>query len=450
MENEDVKITTPADDTNDKLSADTEINSTGGRVRKPFPKVPVWTLILCVVLAAAITFMTAYTVLNDRYKTALNNFEANRSSVSREAGKIYRLLDEINALYETDYINELDYKEMVDKVLKSYMETTGDKYAYYYTAEEWEKESNTSNGNSVGIGIYTIAKFIAQDSNIIEYLTVLYAMDGSPAKYAGLKTGDMITAIDGVPINGMDYDDAVEKIRGKKGEKVTLTVISDDVEKDVDIVRATYTVQTVKSQKLGADKKIGYILITEFYQVTIAQFKYAVDSLIDDGCTGLIIDLRDNPGGYLNVVTDMLDYLLPEGPIVKIEYSDKTSSTIQSDSRCIEKMPIVILTNSGTASASELFTKAMKDYGYAISLGTVTYGKGCGQTVYPISNGGCVKLTTFLYYAAYSDNFDGIGIEPDIEVEINEKYKETNTFLIPESEDNQLQAAIEYISKNIK
>lgn len=414
---------------------------------------PIWLCIVAVILAISVSTVVTYyfasNAFNERYNASLSLLSKQRSLVSADLGDIYRAMDEIAIQYEDKYIYDVDYKKLADNILYDFAIETGDRYGAYYTAEDWAEETADSNGNSVGLGIYVTAHFEPGTQIVSDGLTVLLVMEDSPASEAGLMKGDLIKIIDGTAIKGMDYNEAVALSSGEIGTDAHITVERDGSDVEITVHRGKYSAQTVISNIIEANgAKIGYIKITEFYEITVDQFKNAVKSMLDAGCTGLVYDLRSNPGGYLDAVVNMLDYLVPAGPIVRITDVKGNVETYRSDAKCIENVPMVILTDGSTASAAELFTSTLRDYKYATVVGTKTYGKGCGQTFYPMSNGGYVKLTTFLYSPPYSDNYDGIGIYPDVEVDLEGDAAEKNLFLVTYEEDAPLQTAVQILTEN--
>ena len=413
--------------------------------------VPVWVLIISIFLAALITFQTTFVILAGKYGRELNLFRAQRSTVSPKLGKAYTLIDEISSLFEENYIYELDYDAMIERILYDYAYETNDRYAQYITADEWEEEQQVSQGNSAGIGVMIVPVDIGANDTVVGGLYITRVMNDGPSQKAGLSRGDVIIAVDDKNIIGMKYDDVLALTPGESGSTVKITVLRNGEELCFDVVRGSYTYETVDYKMIEKDgSKIGYINITEFYEITVEQFKNAVEELKADGCDGLVFDMRGNPGGYLSSVYYILDYILPTGPVVKLTYADGKEETFSSDWRCISGIPMAVVVNDGTASAAELFTAALKDYNYATVVGTKTYGKGCGQDIFPLSNGGYVKLTTFLYSPPFSGNYDGVGIIPDVNVELEGDAAIKNIFILTEEEDTQLSAAINNILNKIK
>ena len=430
----------------------------GAPIREKRRGAPIWTIVVCVVLAALIAFCSTYVFLTDKYNTSLHELELRGidiskdpaikfdSAVSPALAEMYALIDEISELFENNYILKADYEAAAKKIVSDYMTATGDKYAYYYTAEEWAKEEAASNGNSVGIGMYVEP----YESESRGEFVITYVMNDTPAQKAGLEAGDIIVGIDGQSISNISYYDAVALCSGTVGTTVVLNVVRNGENMTFTAVRDNYEVETIISNmyEVGGHK-IGYIRIIQFYLVTVDQFEEALDSLRANGCEGIIFDVRSNPGGALYAVYHILDYLLPSGPVVKLTYVDGKSYTFRSDAKCVSKMPMVVLTNENTASAAELFTAGLRDYDYATIVGTKTYGKGCGQSEYELSNGGCVYITSFWYDPPYSENYNGVGIYPDIEVEADEELAIKKVFIIDTEKDNQFKAAVDEILKKI-
>ena len=411
--------------------------------KKPLA-VPAWATIICVLIAVVVTFLTTFCLLNDRYETDLKKFKSQRSSVNSALGSLYSNIDEISNLIEKHYIYDVNYKEMTEDVLLDFMLNTGDRYGYYHTKEEWEEEENTSEGNSVGIGIRIVPVYTDESRLKINGLMIVHVMANTPASEAGFEDGDFIVEIDGKTLNGLTYSDALSLSLGEAGTKLEAKVERNGSLISISAIRGNYETETVTSKII--DGNVGYVKITEFYTITVDQFKKAVDKLIEDGCTSIVFDVRDNPGGELSAITKILDYILPEGPIVHIEEKNGAKITYKSGKECISDIKMAVLANGNTASAAELFTSALKDYEYAKIIGKQTYGKGCGQNLYKISTGGVVRITSFLYSPPFSENFDGVGIIPDIDVDLSDEFKGVNLYTLKYEDDAQLIAAVDYLT----
>ena len=389
--------------------------------------------IVLILLTALVTFQTTFVVLNINHTLEMTKTKA-------AIGK-FQLLVEAYELFGEEYVYDIDADALIDKMLTAF--NSQDRYSAYYTLEEYLEMLKGSRGSAKGIGVYV--------SGTETSIVVTYVMPGSPAQKAGMLSGDEILAVDGKSVAEIGYNEAVGMVAGEDGTQVLLSVLREGEKKDIAVTRGDYTPYTVIHSKIPAKEEgaedIGYIKIIQFDQITVSQFKTAVEELKAAGCTKFIFDLRDNPGGELNSVVSMLDYILPEGPIVHILDADKKETDVYTSDANELAGEMVVLTNGNTASAGELFTSALRDYEKATLIGTKTYGKGCGQSFHPLSNGGVITVTSFFYNPPYGENYDGVGIYPDIEVELPEEYKNKNTLIIPQGSDTQLQAAIAELTK---
>jgi carboxyl-terminal processing protease len=385
--------------------------------------------IVLVLLAALITFQTTYVVLTVKHTLELTK---TKSTVGN-----FKVLMEALGYYDENYLYEIDDDTLIDHMLSAF--SGQDKYSTYYTAEEFAEMIASGNGNAKGIGVYVTGTTTS--------ITVTHVMKGSPAQTAGLLKNDQILAVDGAYVSQIGYTEAVNRIIGEDGTSVVLTIMRDGKEVNVTIVRGSYTPETVIYSEITENgEKIGYIRIIQFDAITVSQFKTAMEELKGNGCKKFIFDLRDNPGGNLDAIVKILDYLLPEGPIVHILDKDMNVLETHSSDKNEVNAEMVVLTNGNTASAAELFTSALRDYEKATLVGTKTYGKGCGQTPYMLSNGGVLYITAFFYNPPFGDNFDGEGVEPNIEKELPEEYRNTNIFMLPQEYDTQLEAALAAIT----
>ena len=285
-------------------------------------------------------------------------------------------------------------------------------------------------------------------------LEVTGVMPDSPALEAGVLPGDLIVRVGDDLVSELGYYVAIDDMKGGEGTAAVFTALRADEngvydELDFSIVRAHVTEQTVMYHRYanadGSESAIGIIKILQFDAKTPEQFKAAVEDLTAQGVTKLIFDVRYNPGGELDSITDILDYLLPEGPIIRTVDREGNWETEYSNAASVD-LPMAVIVNGNTASAAELFTSALKDYGKAVVVGTVTYGKGTMQSVIPLDDGSAISISTKMYYPPYSDNYEGIGVQPDVTVELAEELLDVNIYKITDAEDNQLQAAISTLS----
>lgn len=348
-------------------------------------------------------------------------------------------LEAIEEFIDDNFYFEDDDQAKQDGIIRGYMESLDDPYSVYYTAEEYASFMEDAGGEYVGVGV--------QVSQNIEtkVITVTKVFDG-PAKEAGIQSEDVITKVNGEDITTQEIDAVVDKIKGEEGTEVTITVYraSDAKEHDFTMERRKVENPTVEYKML--DNNIGYIQISSFVEVTGDQFIEGVVNLEAAGMEGLIIDLRDNGGGLLDIAVNMLDYMLPAGKIVYTEDKDGnvTSEYTSSDKEQFTK-PLVLLVNGYSASASEIFAGAIKDYGIGTLIGETTYGKGIVQRMFPLDDGSAIKLTIAKYFTPKGNDIHKIGIEPDIEVELDiDAYRESKG-----EKDNQLDAAVECIMQKL-
>lgn len=349
-------------------------------------------------------------------------------------------LAEVDELYRDYYIGDLDDEKLIDSMLAGYVAGTGDKYAAYYTADGFQSLLQDLEGESAGIGVNVIYN---TDYKLIEVLSV---MDGSPALEAGVQPGDLIVTVgeDKESVAELGYYPSINKLKGPEGTIAVFSVLrGENYTESVDfsIVRSKITEQTVLHHVYSPDKSIGVIKITGFDAKTPVQFVDAVEDLQKQNCDKLIVDLRYNPGGELSSIVTTLDYILPEGPIIRICDADGNEVKAYYSEATELDMPMAVVVNGSTASAAELFTSAVRDYNKAKIVGTTTYGKGCMQTTVPLSDGSAVSITYRMYNPPFSENYHGVGIVPDVEVELDESLAKKNIYKITDEEDNQLAAA---------
>lgn len=360
--------------------------------------------------------------------------EAASLDMNQVTGKLGVILDLINEVYLFDTDPAIEEAG----IYKGLMYSLGDLYADYYTPEEMTAMMEETNGEYCGIGA-----MISQD-RMTNVSTIIKVYKDSPAEEGGLLPGDILYKVDGLDVSGMDLDTVVSQyVRGEENTSVTLTVYRDGEEVEVTMNRRKLEVQTVEYQMMD-DGKTGYLLVTEFDTVTAEQFKSGIDGLLSQGMEQLILDFRNNPGGELNAAVSMVDYLLPDGQtIVSIADRNGVGETYTSEDGHELDIPTAILVNGNSASASEVFTGAMKDYDRATVVGTTSYGKGIVQNLIPLGDGSAIKITTAHYYTPSGFDLHGKGIEPDVAVELDEKLK-TQAVVKPE-EDNQIQKAVEVL-----
>lgn len=354
---------------------------------------------------------------------------------------VTKKLEQIQDIIDKKYLFEekIDTSEEEAGIYQGFLSGLNDPYAVYYTPDELTSFLDETNGSYCGIGALVSQNVQTGVSTIVR------VFEGSPAEEAGILPGDALYKVDGTEVIGMDLSLLVNNyVKGEEGSQLTITVYREnsDEYKDITLTRRPIDVQTVSGKML--DEEIGYISVAEFDRVTADQFKSKIEELQGEDMKRLIIDLRNNPGGEVTTVVSMADYILKDGGrILTVANKKGTEETYDAEDGHSLEIPMVVLVNGNSASASEVFTGAMKDYGVATIVGTKTFGKGIVQTLMPLSDGSAIKLTTDHYYTPNGNDIHGKGIEPDLEVELDEEAAQE--VVIPEEKDNQLQKAVEVV-----
>ncbi|WP_270498986.1 S41 family peptidase [Blautia intestinalis] len=345
-------------------------------------------------------------------------------------------IEYLEKMIDQEYLGEVDNDEMAEGVYAGLVYGLGDVYSRYYTADEYAQETASTDGAYAGIGVS-----IQKNKNGGVQIAECY--EGGPGADAGLQTGDVITAINDTDVTDMELSDVVSLIRENKDETIVLTVFRENEEKSREISVDVTDVELPSVFGEMLDKKTGYIQITQFTGVTPQQYKDMFTELKDKGMERLVIDLRDNPGGLLTSVCDILREILPEGLIVYTEdkYGNREEETC--DGKHQLDMPLAVLVNENSASASEIFAGAVQDHGVGTIVGTTTYGKGVVQELRQLSDGSAVKLTVSNYYTPNGNSINKVGIKPDVEVKLASEL--LNKDEITHEEDNQLQKALDVI-----
>lgn len=345
-------------------------------------------------------------------------------------------IEYLEKMIDQEYLGEVDNDEMAEGVYAGLVYGLGDVYSRYYTADEYAQETASTDGAYAGIGVS-----IQKNKNGGVQIAECY--EGGPGADAGLQTGDVITAINDTDVTDMELSDVVSLIRENKDKTIVLTVFRENEEKSREISVDVTDVELPSVFGEMLDKKTGYIQITQFTGVTPQQYKDMFTELKDKGMERLVIDLRDNPGGLLTSVCDILREILPEGLIVYTEdkYGNREEETC--DGKHQLDMPLAVLVNENSASASEIFAGAVQDHGVGTIVGTTTYGKGVVQELRQLSDGSAVKLTVSNYYTPNGNSINKVGIKPDVEVKLASEL--LNKDEITHEEDNQLQKALDVI-----
>ena len=347
----------------------------------------------------------------------------------------------IYSMIKTYYYKDASAEDLSEGVLKGMVAGLKDPYSQYYTKEEYSEFLVDATGVYAGIGA------VLSQNKTNGVVTIINVYDGSPAEEAGLLKGDIIISADEYKGAEMELSEFVSHVRGDEGTNVSLKILRGKETLDVEVTRRTITVPSVDHRILNdakGDPVIGYVAITEFAQETAEEFSSAVEDLKKQGVTSMIYDVRDNPGGMVDSVVDINDYLLGEGtPVYLMDHNGKRED-FTSDAATHLDMPAVVLINGNTASAAEIFSGALRDYDYATLVGTTTYGKGVVQNTYPLTDGSAVKLTVAAYYTPDGECIHEKGIAPDVELDY-EYTGEGDTY--DYYKDNQVAKAIEILSK---
>ena len=390
------------------------------------------------VIGFILGIMTSFVLVYVGFAFAFNNGNVLSLFLKRNNKLDYKKIEEntsvLQNIIDRYFLFDEDMTKVEDGIYAGMMNGLGDPYTVYYTKEEYKALNEDTEGKYSGIGA-----MVSQNPNT-KIITIVKIFDNSPANDAGLQVGDIIYKIDGEEVAGTDMDILVKtKIRGEEGTSFKMTVLRGDDRKEVelDLTRRSIEVETVAGKML--DNNIGYIAVSQFDAVTSEQFKSNIESLQSQGMTKLIVDLRGNPGGLLDQVVDMLDYILPEGLVLYTEDKYGEREEYYSDGSHELKIPMVVLVNENSASASEVFTATFRDFEWGTVVGKTTFGKGIVQNVLPLGDGTAVKITTQHYYPPSGYDLHKVGIKPDLEVDLNEGAK------IGTDSDNQLSAAIDIL-----
>ncbi len=376
-------------------------------------------------LVAAITFiMTSF--------FSLQNFNDKVQAVKEKAEK-YERLEALDTYVREHYYTELDEENIMNGILKGYVEGLEDPYSSYLTAEEYQSLMEKEAGQTVGIGV---TAQLSEEG----YILLIEVQDNSPAQEAGLQPEDLIVAVNGEDVLELGFETAINNIKGEEGTDVVITIRRNGSNQDYTITRRTFDLITVTGELL--DGAIGYIRITNFRENTVEQFQEKLDELLANGAESLIFDVRDNGGGLLSSLEQILDPLLPEGVIATATYQDGSTETVLYSDASELDLPMVVLVNENSASAAELFSASLRDFEKAQLVGNTTFGKGVMQTTVKMEDGGGLTLTVATYQTVKSECYQGIGLTPDVEVEAGE---ETIISNLDSATDPQLAAAIDIL-----
>lgn len=369
---------------------------------------------------------------------SVGNATGKRTAIANENGIPLAKINKIENLIDQYYLFDIDKNKQQEGAVEGYVKSLGDPYSEFLTKEEMDSLNQQTEGEYAGVGIVVTPSETGA-------ITVVSAIKGSPAFEKGIKKDDIILKINGKDYNASQMNDAVKVMKGKPNTDVKLTIarMENKTSKifDVNITRRMISLTTVNSQKIG---DIGYINITQFDRKTDKEFIEQYENLKKQNVKSIVLDLRNNPGGLLDSTVKIADYLLPQGVIVKTVDKNKKEDVQKSDSS-EQNLPIVVLVNGSSASASEILTGALKDYKKATIVGEKTFGKGIVQTIIPMEKGEGLKLTISEYFSPNGNKIHKQGVKPDVEIKLDEKAKGIGVEFM--KEDNQLQKALEILNK---
>ena len=401
----------------------------------------IYKVIMLIVLTSFITFMITSLLLFKKLNpnNISSTFELGQTSTSTSVD-MNSYVKKIKSIIDNNYLwkENINEEKLKDAAIEGYVKGLGDKYTEYIPASEMKEFTEEITGNFTGIGIYMVAD--EENGKII----VVQPIPDSPAEKAGIKPGDAIINVDGKDYSYEDFYTIADHIKGEEGTKVNLIIERDGKEISFEITRAKIEINSVLSKLL--DNNIGYVKLPSFDSESSKKFKEKVDALIKDGAKSLILDLRNDGGGIVSECTEIADLFLDKDLTIMTTKDNKKNEEISKTKNKKEyDMPMVILVNENTASASEILTAALKDNNRAKVIGTKTYGKGVIQSVITLSDGSGLKITTAEYFTPNGTEINKKGITPDIEIKLPDTVK--SVYSAEEKEDTQLQKATEELNK---
>ena len=399
-----------------------------------------WNRVLCALMAAILMLAMGVSAASAA-KLPFMRSQEDTVTIPREEYELlmqYQKLEILRELIDMYYYEDVDHEKLMDGAASGLMQGVGDLYTFYYTKEDMEKFNEESEGEYAGIG----CQLIADPTD--EAITVTRVFKGSPAEEAGVRAGDKIVYVNDVYYSAYEMDDAVDIMRGEPGTTVKITVLRGLETIDFEVERRNITINYVEHRIL--DGNIGYVMIYDFLGNAYEGFAKAVEEFRAANVSGMIIDLRNNGGGLLTACVDMADLILPEGVVVSTKDKAGNEEKLSIDSEYYD-VPMVVLVNGYSASASEILSGAIRDYDAGLLVGAKTFGKGIVQTVIEFPDGTGAQITIARYYTPSGECIHGVGIEPDVAVELDEEavtlYGINN---LPLEHDAQLQKAIELLT----
>ncbi len=381
---------------------------------------------ISIFLTFMITSISLYTYFS---RNPITVSSSSKNTISNKIEKYRKIIDQY-------YLGEVDENKLEEGAIKGYIEGLGDPYTEYISKEDMDDYLDDTMGNFVGIGIYMIK------NTQYDKIQVLSTIKGSPAEKAGVQAGDLILSVDGIEYKADDMTTASNNIKGEEGTKVVVELLRGAQNIKYAITREKVKVNQVEGKVIS--KNIGYIQFTSFDETTAEDFKTKYEELAKQGIQSLIIDLRNNGGGIVDQALEIADYMTTKDSVLLYEVDKNNKETVRKSKKDpIINMPIIILTNENTASASEILAGALKDLGKAKIVGTKTYGKGVIQQILKISDGSGLKITIEEYQTPNRNKINKVGIEPDEKVELPDTIE--SILNVKENEDTQLQKAIEML-----
>ena len=391
----------------------------------------VYKIVMLVILSVFITFMiTSISLYTYFTKNPISlSAKTNNKDISKKLNQYREIIDKY-------YLGDVDETKLEEGAIKGYIEGLDDPYTEYISKEDMDSYLDDTMGNFVGIGIYMIK------NTKYDKIQVLSTIKGSPAEEAGIQSGDLIVSVDGIEYKADDMTAVSNKIKGEEETKVTVELLRGSENIKYELTRSKVKVNQVEGKVLSND--IGYIKFTSFDETTAEDFKKQYQELAKKNIKSLIIDLRNNGGGIVDQTLEIADYIADKDSVLLYEVDKNNKETVRkAKTDPIINMPIVILTNENTASASEILAGALKDLGKAKTVGTTTYGKGVIQQILKLNDGSGLKITIEEYQTPNKNKINKVGIEPDEKVELPDSVE--SIFTIKESEDTQLQKAIDML-----
>ena len=367
---------------------------------------------------------------------AVSLIKNTKTSNGEDISKYMTRIEDAIKMVKSKYIDDIDTEKLVDGAVAGIAEATGDPYTRYMDEEEYSQMLNSGTETYGGLGIH-----ITYDTKS-EGIIILGIMPDAPALDADLKIGDVILSVDGTVVSQKSFYECVDKLKGEAGSEVKLIIKRDNDTLEKTVKREEIIPNNVESDIM--DGNIGYIRIWSFDNNVYKQFKTEYEKLKSKNITGLVIDVRNNPGGLVSDTVSILKEMLPKCDIVKLVYKDESERVYKCDGKNQINIPVAVLVNSGSASASEILASAIKDSNTGVLIGTKTYGKGIVQEVQQLDGKGALSITVAKYYTASGVEIHKNGIEPTITVELPEEYQKSSS--VPRDKDTQLIKAIEYIN----